>query len=189
MAQLWREDITDYLQAWGEGDSTALEKLFPLVYGELRVLARRYMNQQRPGHLLQTTALVHEAYLRLVGWDQVQWKSRAHFFTVMALLMRRILVDWARTQNNLKHGACARTLSIADVEEPSGATCAELIALDDALQELADLNPRQSRIVELRYFGGLSEEEIAGALNISTRSVRRDWSLARAWLYREVSRN
>jgi RNA polymerase sigma-70 factor (ECF subfamily) len=189
MAQLMKQDITTLLHAWGEGDQAALERLLPMVYGELRVLARHYMNRQRPGHLLQTTALVHEAYLRLVDWNQVQWKNRGHFFTVMALLMRRILVDWARAQNNLKRGEGERMLCFTDAEEPLVKQSADLVALDDALNTLAVMSPRQSRIVELRYFGGLDEEEIANAMNISTRTVRRDWTVARAWLYREVSKN
>jgi len=159
----------------------------PLVYDELRRLARRHMNRQRPGHTLQTTALVNEAYLRLIDSSQVQWQNRAHFFAVSAQLMRRILVDFARSRKSLKRGAEARRITLDDTLEVSSERGADLVALDDALNTLAAMNPRQSQIVELRYFGGLSEEEIAEALKISTRTVRRDWNLARAWLYRELS--
>lgn len=159
----------------------------PLVYDELRRLAKRHMNRQRPGHTLQTTALVNEAYLRLIDSNQVQWQNRAHFFAVSAQLMRRILVDFARSRKSLKRGAEARRVTLDASLEVSSERGADLVALDDALNTLAAMNPRQSQIVELRYFGGLSEEEIAEALKISTRTVRRDWNLARAWLYRELS--
>lgn len=188
MAQPSSQEITQLLLAWGQGDLTALERLMPLVYEELRRLARRHMNRQRPGHTLQTTALVNEAYLRLIDSSQVQWQNRAHFFAVSAQLMRRILVDFARSRKSLKRGAEARQVTLDDSLEVSSDRGADMIALDDALNALAEMNPRQSQIVELRYFGGLSEEEIAEALKISPRTVRRDWSLARAWLYRELSR-
>ncbi|MGH9839605.1 MAG: sigma-70 family RNA polymerase sigma factor [Blastocatellia bacterium] len=181
------QEITQLLLAWGEGDQEALERLMPLVLGELRSLARLYMNRQRPGHTLQTTALVNEAYLRLVDSSRVKWQSRAHFFAVSAQLMRRVLVDFARSRQNLKRGGGARQVSLDEALVVSSERGEELIALDDALSALAEFNPRQSRIVELRYFGGLSEEETAEALKISIRTVRRDWSLARAWLYRELS--
>ncbi|HEX5080546.1 MAG TPA: sigma-70 family RNA polymerase sigma factor [Blastocatellia bacterium] len=187
MAQPSVQDITRLLVAWGQGDQTALERLMPLVYDELRKLAKRHMNRQRPGHTLQTTALVNEAYMRLIDSSQVQWQNRAHFFAVSAQLMRRILVDFARSRKSLKRGAEARLVTLDDSLEVSSERGADLVALDDALNTLAAMNPRQSQIVELRYFGGLSEEEIAEALKISTRTVRRDWSLARAWLYRELS--
>jgi RNA polymerase sigma factor (TIGR02999 family) len=187
MAQPSTQEITSLLMAWGQGDQTALDRLMPLVYDELRKLAKRHMNRQRPGHTLQTTALVNEAYLRLIDSSQVQWQNRAHFFAVSAQLMRRILVDFARSQKSLKRGAEARRITLDDSLEVSSERGADLVALDDALNTLASLNPRQSQIVELRYFGGLSEEEIAEALKISTRTVRRDWNLARAWLYRELS--
>lgn len=182
------QEITHLLRAWGQGDAAALEKLMPLVYAELRRLARRYMNRQRPDHTLQTTALVNEAYLRLIDSSRVQWQDRAHFFAVSAQLMRRILVDFARAQGNLKRGGGAQQLSLDQAMEISAERGPDLIALDDALNTLAAMNPRQSQIVELRYFGGLSEEETAEALKVSTRTVRRHWSLARAWLYRELSR-
>jgi RNA polymerase sigma factor (TIGR02999 family) len=188
MAQPSVEEITRLLVAWGQGDQTALERLMPLVYEELRRLARRHMNRQRPGHTLQTTALVNEAYLRLIDASQVQWQNRAHFFAVSAQLMRRILVDFARSRKSLKRGGEAQQVTLDDSLEVPSERGADLIALDDALNTLGVMNPRQSQIVELRYFGGLSEEEIAEALKISPRTVRRDWSLARAWLYRELSK-
>jgi RNA polymerase sigma factor (TIGR02999 family) len=181
-------EITHLLLAWGKGDQTALEKLMPLVYEELRRMARRYMNRQRPGHTLQSAALVNEAYLRLIDSSQVQWQDRTHFFAVSAQLMRRVLVDFARARGNLKRGGGAQRIALDEAPEICADRGAELIALDDALNTLAAMNPRQSQIVELRYFGGLSEEETAEALKVSTRTVRRDWSLARAWLYRELSK-
>jgi RNA polymerase sigma factor (TIGR02999 family) len=183
------QEITQLLLAWGAGDAKALEQLMPLVLDELRSLARGYMNRQRPGHTLQTSALVNEAYLRLVDSSRVQWKSRAHFFAVSAQLMRRVLVDFARARQNLKRGGGARQVSLDEALVVASGQGEELIALDDALTALAALNPRQSRIVELRYFGGLSEEETAEALGVSVRTVRRDWSLARAWLYRELNQS
>jgi len=189
MSQPSVQEITHLLLAWGRGDEMALERLMPLVYEELRRVARHYMNHQRPGHTLQTTALVNEAYLRLIDSSQVQWQNRAHFFAVSAQLMRRILVDFARASGNLKRGGGARAVSLDAAMEVSSERGADLIALDDALNTLAAMNPRQSQVVELRYFGGLSEEETAEALKVSTRTVRRDWSLARAWLYRELDRN
>lgn len=182
------DDITGLLLAWGRGEQTALEKLTPLVFEELRKQARRYMRRQRSGHTLQTTALVNEAYLRLIDASRVQWQDRAHFFAVAAQLMRRILVDFARARGNLKRGGGAPVIALEDAPEVASERNADLIALDDALTTLAELNPRQSRIVELRYFGGLTEEETAEALQISPRTARRDWSLARAWLYRELNR-
>jgi RNA polymerase sigma factor (TIGR02999 family) len=188
MAQSSVQEITKLLLAWGKGEEAAFERLMPLVYEELRKLARSYMNRQRPGHTLQTTALVNEAYLRLIDTSQVQWQNRAHFFAVSANLMRRILVDFARSQGNLKRGGGAQHISLEQALEISTDRSAELVALDDALKTLATMNSRQSQIVELRYFGGLSEEEVATVLKISTRTVRRDWSLARAWLYRELTK-
>src|SRR6266480_3914431 len=170
MVQASREEVTGLLQAWSGGDQAALEKLMPLVYAELHRLAKRYMGHEHAGHSLQTSALVNEAYLRLVDAHGVRWQNRAHFFAVSAQIMRRILVDFARTRQNLKRGGGALQ-----------------VTLDEALEQLAVLNPRQSRVVELRYFGGLKEEEVAEALNVSSRTVRNDWSLARAWLYRELS--
>ncbi|MGE0883909.1 MAG: sigma-70 family RNA polymerase sigma factor [Blastocatellales bacterium] len=182
------QEITQLLLAWGGGDQAALDRLMPLVHGELRKLAKRYMNRQRPGHTLQTTDLVNEAYLRLIDSSQVQWQNRAHFFAISAQLMRRILVDFARARQNLKRGGNAQRVTFDEALEISSERGADLIALDDALKTLEKLNPRQSQIVELRYFGGLSEEETAEVLKLSARTVRRDWSLARTWLYRELSR-
>jgi RNA polymerase sigma factor (TIGR02999 family) len=182
------QDVTQLLLAWGNGDQAAFEQLMPLVYEELRKQAQRYMRQQRPGHTLQATALVNEAYLQLIRSDQVRWQNRAHFFAISAQLMRRILVDSARARQNLKRGGAAQRITFEDTLQIAAGRPLELVALDDALNALAQLNERQSRIVELRYFGGLSEEEVAEVLQISARTVRRDWSLARVWLYRELSR-
>lgn len=182
------QEITQLLLAWGGGDQAALDQLMPLVHGELRKLAKRYMNRQRPGHTLQTTDLVNEAYLRLIDSSRVQWQNRAHFFAISAQLMRRILVDFARARQNLKRGGRAQQVTFDEALDISTERGADMIALDDALKTLEKLNPRQSQIVELRYFGGLSEEETAEVLKLSARTVRRDWSLARTWLYRELSR-
>lgn len=186
MAQHSTQEITELLLAWRAGDKGALDALMPLVYEELRRVATRYMNRQRPGHTLQTTALVNEAYLRLVDAQQVRWQDRAHFFAVSANVMRRILVDFARARGSLKRGGGVRRVTF-DEALPVASEGADLVALDDALSRLAALSSRQSQIVELRYFAGLSEEETAEVLNISARTVRRDWSLARAWVYRELS--
>jgi RNA polymerase sigma-70 factor (ECF subfamily) len=182
-----QQQITRLLQAWREGDGEALDALIPLVYDELRRLARRYMRGQKPGHTLQTTALVNEAYMRLVGSDQVRWQNRTHFFAVSAQVMRRILVDFARARTNLKRGGgAANRVTFDEAIELVPGRRTDLVALDDALRALADLNARQSQIVELRYFGGLTEEETAEVLGISERTVRREWALARAWLFREL---
>lgn len=180
------KEVTQLLLAWSDGDRGALEKLAPLVYEELRRLARRYMAGERAGHTLQTTALVNEAYLRLIDGSQVRWQNRAHFFAVSAQSMRRILVDFARAKRNLKRGGGAEQVSLDEALVVSPERGADLLALDEALERLAALNPRQGRVVELRYFGGLSEEEVAEVLRVSPRTVRSDWSLARAWLYREL---
>lgn len=182
------EEITQLLLAWGGGDETALERLMPLVHAELKRLAKRYMNRQRTGHTLQTTALVNEAYLRLIDSSRVQWQNRAHFFAISAQLMRRILVDAARAKQNLKRGGGAQMIALDEAPDVFSEQAAELIALDDALKALASFSPRLSQVVELRYFGGLSEEETAEVLKTSTRTIRRDWKLARTWLYRELSR-
>lgn len=176
------------LLAWSDGDETALERLMPLVYAELRRLAERYMGREREGHTLQTTALINEAFLRLVGAHDVRWQNRAHFFAVSARAMRRILVDFARARDNLKRGGGTRPVPLNE-ELVAGVTrSADLLALDQALARLATLSPRQGQVVELRYFGGMTEEEIADVLHISSRMVRHDWKLARAWLYRELTR-
>jgi len=181
-----REDVTQLLRAWSDGHQEALEKLMPLVYDELRRLARHYMRRERPGHILQTSALVNEAYLRLIDASQVSWQNRAHFFAISAELMRRILVDFARAQQSQKRGAGAPAVSLdedLDVSEQR----LDLAALDDALKALAALDPRKSRIVELRFFGGLSVEETAEVLKVSPETVKRDWKLAKVWLLRELS--
>ncbi len=181
------QQITQLLLAWGNGDQAALEALMPLVYDELRRVAARHLRRQRPDHTLQTTALVNEAYLRLIDSSQVRWQNRAHFFAVSATLMRRILVDFARSRGNLKRGGGAQQVSLDEAMVVATERGADLLALDDALNRLATLNPRQAQVVELRYFGGLSEEETAEALKVSLRTVQRDWNLARLWLYRELS--
>ena len=189
MPQASPEEVTGLLLAWSEGEQTALEKLMPLVYAELHRLAKRYMRREHAGHTLQTSALVNEAYLRLIDARSVRWQNRAHFFAVSAQIMRRILVDFARAKQNLKHGGGrARQVTLDEGLVISPESGADLLALDEALERLAVLNERQSRVVELRYFGGLNEDEVAEALKVSPRTVRSDWSLARAWLYRELSR-
>ena len=188
MVQASREEVTGLLRAWSEGDQTALDKLMPLIYAELHRLAKRYMGREHAGHTLQTSALVNEAYMRLVDAHGVRWQNRAHFFAVSAQIMRRILVDFARARQNLKRGGGAQQVTLDEGLVVSPEKGADLLALDEALEKLATLNPRQSRVVELRYFGGLNEEEVAEALSVSPRSVRHDWSLARAWLYRELNR-
>jgi len=178
------EDVTELLRAWSDGDRRALDGLTPIVYAELRRLAHRYMKRERPDHSLQATALVNEAYLRLADCTRMQWKDRAHFFAVSAQLMRRILVDHAR-RNNVKRGRGVPHVSfdeMAVVQEPA----ANLVALDDAMHALARLDPRKVQVVEMRFFGGLSVEETAEVLEVSPVTVRRDWSSAKVWLYREL---
>jgi RNA polymerase sigma factor (TIGR02999 family) len=188
MASSSSHDITQLLIAWNEGDQSALEQLVPMVHAELYRLARRYMKQERAGHMLQPTALVNEAYMRLINWKNVEWKNRAHFFGVSAQLMRRILVDFAR-QRPRHGGTTAPQVSLGEkalaISEGRGT---DLVALDDALTSLAEMDERKSRVVELRFFGGLSNEEIAEVLQISTITVIREWNKAKAWLYRELSR-
>jgi RNA polymerase sigma factor (TIGR02999 family) len=180
-------EITQLLVAWGRGEQAALERLTPLVYDELRRLAHRYMGRERPGHTLQTSALVNEVYLRLVDSSHVRWQNRAHFFAVSAQLMRRVLVDFARGRNNLKRGGDVRRVSLDEALLVSHEHGTDLVALDDALKALASLDARQGQVVELRFFGGLSVEETAEVLHVSEGTVRRDWSLARAWLHRELN--
>lgn len=189
MATSSQEQVTELLLAWGQGDELALERLVPLVYGELHRLAHRYLGGERPGHMLQTTALVNEAYLRLVDSRRVQWQNRAHFFAVSAQLMRRVLVDFARSRNYQKRGGDAVQVSLH--EELAGSTerGTNLVALDDALNAMATTDERASRVVELRFFGGLSIEETAEVLKISPETVKRDWNWAKAWLLRELSAN
>ena len=187
MATTSQEQVTELLLAWGQGDELALERLVPMVYGELHRLAHRYLGGERAGHMLQTTALVNEAYLRLVDSRRVQWQNRAHFFAVSAQLMRRVLVDFARSRNYQKRGGDAVQVSLH--EELAGSTerGADLVALDDALTAMAKTDERASRVVELRFFGGLSIEETAEVLKISPETVKRDWNWAKAWLLRELS--
>jgi len=179
--------VTRLLQAWSEGEAGALDRLTPLVYQELHRLARRYMAQERAGHTLQTTALVNEAYLELVDSVHADWQNRAHFFAVCAHVMRRILVDWARSRQVAKRGGGTRligleeALVVADEPDPG------LVALDDALQALAELDPRKARVVELRFFGGLTNLETAAVLTISEETVQRDWTFAKSWLRRELT--
>jgi RNA polymerase sigma-70 factor, ECF subfamily len=181
------QEITRMLQAWSQGDESALRNLTPLVYDELRRLARRHLAQQRHGHTLHTSALVHEAYLRLVDVHQVSWQNRAHFFAVSAQLMRHILVDFARSRQSLKRGGALQQVSLAEALEISAERGSDLVALDEALTLLATLDARQARVVELRFFGGLSLEETAEVLKVSPGTVRRDWRMAKAWLHRELS--
>ena len=182
------EDVSTLLRAWSDGDQTALDKLTPLVYNELHRLARRYMKRERPGHSLQTTALVNEAYMRLVDYERMQWQNRAHFFAVSAQVMRRILVDHAR-RHNLKRGGGVQHFSLeeASVAMVCGGQDAGLVELDDKLNALAQIDPRKVQVVEMRFFSGLSVEETAEVLKISTVTVKRDWRAAKAWLYRELS--
>ena len=178
---------TQLLADLRQGKPEAASKLMPLVYDELRRLARYYLQQERPNHTLQATALVHEAYLKLVGQERVDWQSRAHFLGVAAQMMRRILVDYARAHQTDKRGGREIEVSLEEALECfSPARSRELVALDEALTRLAEMSPRQSRIIELRFFGGLSLEETAEVLGIAPKTVRRDWSVARAWLHREV---
>ena len=180
-------EVTQLLVAWSDGDETALEKLAPLVYDELRQLARRHMAGERRGHTLQTTALVNEAYLRLVDWREVRWQNRAHFFAVSAQMMRHILVDFARSRSYQKRGAGALQVSLDEAASLSDERGADLVALDEALTALATVDGRKSKVVELRYFGGLSVEEAAEVLKVSPETVMRDWRLAKVWLLRELS--
>jgi RNA polymerase sigma factor (TIGR02999 family) len=180
------DNVTELLVSWGRGDSAALEALMPLVQSELHRVAARHMAGERPGHLLQATALVNEAYLRLVDWKNVEWQNRAHFFGVAAQIMRRVLVDAARSRDRAKRGRGQIHVTLSEAADVSSNPPIDLVGLDDALVALAALNARQSRVVELRFFGGLSLEETAHVLNVSVGTVRRDWSLAQAWLYREL---
>lgn len=180
--------VSQLLQRWSDGDRNALDQLTPLVYAELRRMARRYMRQQQVGHTLQTTALIHEAYLRLVGNQEKHWENRAHFFGVAAQAMRHILVDYARSRKVAKRGGGAHAFSLDEAFAIGPNPGADLVALNDALDLLAELDQRQSQVVELRFFGGLTEEEIGKLLNVSSRTVRSDWSLARSWLLRELDR-
>src|ERR1019366_6815328 len=178
-------DVSTLLRAWREGDQNALGRMTPIVYQELHRLAHRFMRRERDGHTLQTTALVNEAYMRLVDYRRMQWQNRAHFFAVSAQVMRRILVDHARS-HNVKRGAGVLHVSLEEVAVVGGDRTADLVALDDALNALARLDPRKVQIIEMRFFGGLSVEETAEVLKVSPATVRRDWSIAKLWLYREL---
>lgn len=192
MKTLTADDLTGLLIEWGQGDRAALDRLTPLVYDEIRRIAHRYVQREHEGHTLQTTALINEAYLRLAGSQNVAWQNRAHFFAVTAQVMRHILIDHARRRHYVKHGGEAQrvafdeALAAEDATRMSQPRAAELLALDEALDELAKLDPRKSRVVELRYFGGLSLEETAEILEVSPMTVRRDWRAAKAWLYKRV---
>jgi RNA polymerase sigma factor (TIGR02999 family) len=181
-------DVTQMLRAWGDGDREALDRLIPLVYDELRRQAARYLRRERPGHTLQTTALINEAYLRLVDQRVVRWQNRAHFYAIAASLMRRILLDHARKDQALKRGGSAVKLPLDEAVVMAGGRDVNLVALDEALTRLALMDERQSRVVELKYFGGLTTEEAAEVLGVSPATVRHDWGLAKAWLRREISR-
>jgi len=181
-------DVTALLRRWSGGDGTAADELTPLVYAELRRLAHQYLRRERAGHSLRSTDLVHEAYLRLIDQKEARWQDRAHFFAVSSRIMRRILVDYARSRLREKRGGGATMLVLNEAIDLPERRSFELIALDDALESLAKLDPQQSRVVELRFFAGLSVEETAAALGISRATVNRDWVTARAWLIREIGR-
>ena len=182
------KEVSALLADWNNGDETAREKLIPLVYDQLRRLARRQMAQERPDHSLQATALVNEAYLLLVDQREVRWQNRTHFFALASQIMRHILVDYARARHRVKRGGDRRQVCLDEAMTVSDERAEELIALDDALNSLAVSDPRRSRVVELRYFGGLSVEETAEVLKVSTVTVVRDWTTAKAWLYRAMSK-
>jgi RNA polymerase sigma factor (TIGR02999 family) len=181
------QNITELLVGYGRGDKEALDQLMPIVYDELRRQAARYLRRERPGNTLQTTALIHEAYVRLVDQRNVQWQNRAHFFGIAAQLMRRILVDHARAKKRVKRGGSDVRVSLGDATVAVKGQDLDVVALDEALQRLAQIDEQQSRVVELRFFSGLTVEETAEVMHISTATVKRDWSMAKAWLHRELS--
>lgn len=181
-------NITQLLTAWRAGDQHAMQELAPILQQELHHAASHHMKGERPGHILQTTALVNEVYLRLIDWKNVEWQSRAQFFAIASQMMRRVLVDYARAQGREKRGGDAIPVSLSEAAELPLKAADELLDLDEALRALEELSPRQSRVVEMRFFGGLSLEETAEVLQVSVGTVRRDWTLARAWLYRELTR-
>ena len=182
-------ELTQLLEAWSDGEEEALEKLAPLVHAELYRLAKRYMNRERPDHLLQTSALINEAYIRLIDWKNVRWQNRAHFFGVAAQMMRRILVDFARRRPRVDRDVEAIRMSLDEAMTISGGRDPDLLSLDEALESLAKIDERKSRIVELRFFGGLSVDETAEVMRLSSITVIREWNKAKAWLYRELSNN
>jgi RNA polymerase sigma factor (TIGR02999 family) len=181
-------DITELLLQWSQGDEVALEKLTPLIYGELRRIAKFHMKRQQPGHTLQATALANEAFMRLVHLKDITWEGRAHFFAVAAQAMRHILIDHARRYKSSKRGGDSITLSLDDVAVLAQEQASEMLALDDALKSLAELDAKKAKIVELRFFGGLDAEETAAVVHLSVPAIRREWRLAKAWLYRELKR-
>lgn len=180
------KEITQLLTAWSDGDESALDRLAPLIHSELHRLAHHYMRRERPGHLLQTSALVNEAYVRLIDWKNVRWQNRAHFFAVAAQMMRRILVDFARESQYLKRGGGALQVSLSLAASFVMDRNTDLVALDEALTALAQVDARKVRVVEMRFFAGLSVEEVAEVLEVSKETVMRDWRLAKAWLLREL---
>jgi len=180
-------EVTQLLMAWNDGDQSALERLIPLVHAELHRIARRYMRNERAGHMLQTSALINEAYMRLIDAQQVHWQNRAHFFGIAAQLMRRVLVDFARSRSYKKRGGGAFQVSLDETMVITKERGEDLVALDEALSALSELDERKGRVVEMRFFGGLSEKEIAEALTVSQETVRRDWRLAKSWLRRRLS--
>jgi len=187
LAEKPQHQITQLLAEWSGGNQAALDELYPLVYEELHRLARRYMSRERRGHTLQTTALINEAYVRLVDQRNVRWANRSHFFAISAQIMRRILIDHARRHAYAKRGGGAQQVSLEEVAMVAREAGSDLIKLDEALKILAKMDPRRCHVVELRYFGGLSNEEIAGVLKVSENTVTRDWNLARAWLYQQLT--
>ena len=182
-------ELTELLLAWGNGDEEALARIAPLVHAELYRLAKRYMSRERPDHLLQTSALINEAYVRLIDWKAVRWQNRAHFFGVAAQMMRRILVDFARKRPKVDKDVDALNISLDEAMTVTTDKDADLLALDEALKSLAGIDERKSQIVELRFFGGLTIEETAAVMNVSAGTVKRDWAVAKAWLYRELASN
>jgi RNA polymerase sigma-70 factor, ECF subfamily len=187
MVMTAHSQVTELLNDWQSGDRTALEKLTPVIYDELKRIAHRYVQRERNGHTLQTTALVNEAYLRLAAQKEIAWENRAHFFAVSAQVMRHILIDYARRRRYAKHGGELQQVPLEEATLMSEQRAAELIALDEALDELKQLDRRKSSVVELRYFGGLSLEEAADVLDVSVMTVRRDWRAAKAWLFRRMT--
>jgi RNA polymerase sigma factor (TIGR02999 family) len=187
MSDELQHEVTQILHEWSDGDKDAPARLMPLVYNELRRQARNYLARERGSHTLQPTALVHEAYLRLVDQTRISWQNRAHFFGIAANMMRRVLVDHARSHASEKRGGAAVRLSIEDIQIPLEQRASDLVALDEALEKLVKFDERKAKIVEMRFFGGLTDEEIAEVLNVSSRTVLRDWKTARLWLYRELS--
>jgi len=187
MATLSQNDITGLLLKWGSGNKAAMDELIPLVYKELRRLAHQYMRQERAGNTLQTSALINEAYIRLVDYNKMRWQDRAHFFAVAAQAMRRILVERARSRRRQKRGGAAQRVSFDEAADLAAERAADIIALDDALTDLCAIAPRKGQIVELRYFGGLNIDETAEVLGVSSPTVQREWRAAKAWLYRAIS--